>query len=159
LENALWDIIIKRYLDFAADAQLDTLGKIVGEPRNGLGDPAYRVRIRVRILINRSFGTTPDIINVLRTADPAPFHFVRYGTAAFRIDYASPPAIAAAGQLGRFVRQSRAAGVRASIVVPSDLTRGARWGSHYSATLNQHNGWGTINTSTIGGLYASQQQA
>lgn len=159
LENVLWDVIIKRYLDFAADAQLDTLGKIVGEPRNGLGDPAYRVRVRVRILINRSFGTAPDIINVLRTADPAPFHYVRYGTAAFQINYDAPPALATAGQLSRFIRQARPAGVRASIVVPSDLARGARWGSVHSTTVNQHLGWGTVHSFVMGGLYASQQQA
>lgn len=159
LENAIWDTITKRLLDNAADAQLDVLGRIVGEPRNGLGDPAYRVRIRVRIRINQSFGTAPDVIAVLRLADPAPFHYVRYGTAAFRIDYDSPPAIAARGQISRFVRESRAAGVRSSVVIPTSATRGARWGTVHSATLNQHVGWGTVHSSATGGLWASQQIA
>lgn len=155
LENAIWDTITKRLIDNAGDAQLDVLGRIVGEPRNGLGDAAYRVRIRVRIRINQSFGTAADVIAVLRLADPAPFHYVRYGTAAFRIDYVSPPAIAARGQLARFVSEARAAGVRSSVVIPTS-TRSARWGDVHSGTLNQHIGWGDIHSSTIGGLWVSQ---
>lgn len=159
LENAVWDTINKRLLDNATFAQLDVLGAIVGEPRDGLADDPYRVRIRVRILINKSFGTVPDVIGVLKLADTAAFHYVRYGTAAFQIYYDAPPSSAAAGQLARFLRETRAAGVRCSVVVPTSLTRGARWGSIYDGSLNASIGWSSHYDGTVGGLWGHQALA
>lgn len=68
LEVALQDLIIKRYLDTAADDQLDQIGAIVGQPRSGDDDTTYRQRIRARIRINRSSSTAPEIIAIMRVA-------------------------------------------------------------------------------------------
>ena len=43
-------------------AQLDGIGYIVGQPRNGEDDATYRALLLVRIAINVSRGTTEDII-------------------------------------------------------------------------------------------------
>lgn len=52
-------------LDAALGAQLDAIGDLVGEPRNGLGPDAYRRRIRARILVNASAGRADDLIAIL----------------------------------------------------------------------------------------------
>ncbi len=54
-----------RTLDNAEGAQLDVIGRIVGEPRRGKDDEPYRSRLRVRILINRSNGRIPEILRIL----------------------------------------------------------------------------------------------
>lgn len=66
-ETALWALLTERSVDVAVGAQLDRLGVVVGEPRNGeTDDDVYRRRIRARISANESRGTAADIIRVAR---------------------------------------------------------------------------------------------
>lgn len=157
VENVIWDVIIKRFLDFAQDIQLDTLGALVGEARNGLPDPQYRVRINARILVNRSFGTPDEIIAILKLIDTAAFHLVELDTAAFQIYYDAPPSTAAALEIASLVREARPAGVRATVVMPTDLVRGARYDSHAGALGLP--GYSSILNPSVGGLYATIQLA
>lgn len=160
LENAIWFVIYGRMLDYAEGAQLDMLGRIVGQPRNGLPDDRYVVHIRARIRINRSIGTPDDVIDVLRLVDSAAFRYTENGTARFQINYSEPPSDAATGhELPDLVRQTRAAGVGALVSFPVDraTSRGARHGWSGSATLNEHlgNGYGT----DTGGLHGHDVRA
>lgn len=154
-ENVLWDVIVSRLIDYATNAQLDGLGRIVGEARNGLGDAAYRARIRARILINQSLGRASDIVKVLRAVDPGVFHLIEVGEAAFEIYYDAPLSNdAVAAQLPGIVRETRGAGIGATVKIPTDATRGARYG--YAATsFNAHIGYGYAASGTYGGVYAN----
>lgn len=69
LENVLWDVIDKRVLETAVDAQLDALGKLVGEERLGRPNDPYRAAIKVRIKVNRSKGRSEDVLQVARLLD------------------------------------------------------------------------------------------
>ena len=55
----------KRWIDTAVGAQLDGLGTIVGEGREGRNDDDYREALRFRVFINVSKGTPPDVIHAL----------------------------------------------------------------------------------------------
>lgn len=66
LEQVLTDLRDKRHLDDAFGAQLDGLGELVVEPRNGRDDETYREALRIRIFINVSDGEPETIITVLR---------------------------------------------------------------------------------------------
>lgn len=66
LENAIFDVLNKRLLDNAISAQLDVLGKIVGQPRGTSDDTLYRGLIRIRIQVNRSLGEASDVYAFLR---------------------------------------------------------------------------------------------
>lgn len=75
IENVLWDVIELRQLDNDVDltrrafgAQLDTLGRLVGQPRISADDEIFRLFIRVRVRVNRSKGQSTDIIAVVRLA-------------------------------------------------------------------------------------------
>ena len=57
LETDNTDLFEKRGLSGAEGQQLDNLGDILGEERNGRDDFSYRSALSVRILINTSFGT------------------------------------------------------------------------------------------------------
>jgi len=65
LENVLWDVLTSRLIDNAIGKQLDTLGKLVGQPRLGYDDTTYRLYILARAKVNRSRGRVADIMAVV----------------------------------------------------------------------------------------------
>lgn len=65
IENQEQALLTQRSLATAIGAQLDVLGKIVGESRDGLSDSVYRLYIAARVAANRSDGTVEDLITVL----------------------------------------------------------------------------------------------
>jgi len=66
LEGVLFDLMEDRAIDTAAGIQLDGLGIIVNEERQGRDDSAYRQAIRARVVLNTSSGTPEDIIEIAR---------------------------------------------------------------------------------------------
>ena len=54
-----------RDLDTAVGAQLDVIGRIVNERRDGGSDDDYRRRLRVAILVNRSDGKLEQLIEIV----------------------------------------------------------------------------------------------
>ena len=54
-----------RYIDEAASHRLDILGRIVGQPRNGMDDDDYRAWIKVAIKLNIGSGTIADLLAIL----------------------------------------------------------------------------------------------
>jgi hypothetical protein len=71
VEDALWQLLIERSLATAEGAQLDVLGAIVGEPRQGRDDETYRLWISARTMVSRSSGTTTEILAIARKLIPA----------------------------------------------------------------------------------------
>lgn len=61
----------ERWPSTAIGAQLDGVGHIVGEPRNGRNDDEYRAAIAFRIFVNTSEATPADLIQGLRTLTQA----------------------------------------------------------------------------------------
>jgi Protein of unknown function (DUF2612) len=64
LENALRQLLLERSIDTAVGAQLDVIGKIVGQYRNGLNDDDYRRYCRARITVNKATGVIEELITV-----------------------------------------------------------------------------------------------
>jgi hypothetical protein len=87
-EDVIWDVIDARILDDATNAQLDSLGDLVGEKRLGRTDVMYRASIRLRIRVNRSKGRITDVIDVASlAADPtSPPDVIEYQYLAFEVD-------------------------------------------------------------------------
>lgn len=63
-DDALIEMVEAWLLKNATGVRLDTLGALVGEPRKGRLDDAYRAAVRVRIRINASQSTTADLFDV-----------------------------------------------------------------------------------------------
>jgi hypothetical protein len=62
-----------RYIDEAKDSTLDVIGDIVNFSRNGMSDTAYRIWLKVAILLNNGQGCAKsvfDILQVLFGAEP-----------------------------------------------------------------------------------------
>lgn len=53
-------------IDNSSGVQLDAIGLIVGQARNGLDDATYRLYLKARIVANRSTGSPEEIYAVFR---------------------------------------------------------------------------------------------
>lgn len=70
LEDMLYALLTQVNLDAGIGAQLDLIGAILAVPRYGLSDDAYRLRLRVEILVLRSNGRPDDTCAILTAALP-----------------------------------------------------------------------------------------
>ncbi len=64
VEDALQQLKSERFVDTAVGSQLDIIGRIVGQDREGMTDTDYRRYIRARIATNNSDGTIEELITV-----------------------------------------------------------------------------------------------
>lgn len=71
LENVLFDFYSFLSIDSMIGQQLNVIGNIVGQPRNGLSDIQYRVYIKAKIGQNVGSGTLKDIRTVWQLILPA----------------------------------------------------------------------------------------
>ena len=67
LETVIQDILTARTIDGAVGVQLDDLGSLVGQYREGRTDDRYRIWIKARIIANRSSGSPPDMYAIAST--------------------------------------------------------------------------------------------
>lgn len=118
-EDMLWDVLTKRLIDNAEGAQLDMIGKIVDEPRQGRDDATYKVYVLAKIRINWSQGTPDDVIAVLQILDAAAFRYVELYPASFEIQYDAPPA-APLGTLADVIHPAKESGMSHAVVGSSD---------------------------------------
>jgi hypothetical protein len=64
VEDAFYQLLTQRGIATASGDMLDMLGRIVGQPREGRDDATYRLWISARVLVERSSGTTEQIIAI-----------------------------------------------------------------------------------------------
>jgi hypothetical protein len=116
LEDALWDLYTKRLL-LATDAQLDNVGNIVGESRDGDLDADYLLRIQARIKVNKSSGTPEDLYAVLRSLIPGgKQQLINWGNATLTIIVSNfNVSDAMALKLLSFLVKARVGGVRVNL--------------------------------------------
>ncbi len=141
-ETALFEVLTKRLLTWAlgsvvpyedgsaggvaledAEAsQLDTLGALVGQAREGRGDPAYAAAIRLRVLANRSNGLANDMLRIAKVANPGPpaeFTYAESYPASFQI---SVVPITDATEASKFLQIAKPAGVAFDLLYSTDTT-------------------------------------
>lgn len=75
-EDVLNDLLLKRWLALAEGIQLDRLGVILGQPRYGRNDEAYRNALYFQIFINTSKADPEAIIKATRVLSNG--DFIRY---------------------------------------------------------------------------------
>lgn len=150
LEDAAFAVRASRAIDTAVGAQLDLLGRIVGQPREGRVDDVYRIWIRARVRLNRSSGTPEDLLAV--------FSSITQGSTAIVLEEQFPASfvlrvgstsIIAPADLAALVRLAKAAGVRA--IVESATTVDT---TSFAFDSNGA-GYGDVNDPAVGGTYAT----
>lgn len=150
-ENATWDVIQKRLLPNATGVQLDVLGKLVGQSRDGQADDTYRLYINVRIIINRSHGRRPAVMTILQMLEGARFEYGEAYPAAVSIRYLATTTIDAS-VLFALVALALAGGVALRMTFDTSNTRAARYGWTGNPNLNKSVGYGWTGDAALGGL-------
>jgi hypothetical protein len=114
LEDAIYGMLIGRWLPNAVGAQLDILGKIVGQQRGGRSDETYRLWIAARAMVNRSSGLPEQIYDIVRKLVPVGTALWLEETppAAFSFHVQDPIDEDDGSEIAKIVRQAKAAGVR-----------------------------------------------
>jgi len=96
-------------------AQLDRIGRLVGQARAGADDDHFRYYLRARIAANRSRGTVDDLIRVFQAmlgATELPL-YVPGGNASMVVRLSTPITDAVAEIARQFLHVAKLAGVRA----------------------------------------------
>ncbi len=129
LEDAWWELATERFVDTAVGVQLDILGVIVGQDRNGLDDDTYRALIRARIKANNSDGTIPAIYGVALAAAGGSWliEYIPYYPASFvlQFDQALP---FDESIVNRLIRDATLGGARSVTVFQMTDTNQIRFG-------------------------------
>jgi hypothetical protein len=130
IEDMFWDVMLLRAVDVAIGAQLQALGRLVGEPELGYSEATYRVLIKARIVINRGHGSIDDFIRVGAIITDGPTlasdaNDVEPAFVRVSIDEAGGIEIAA---VEKIVRETRAAGVRTELHINLGTTPGLHFG-------------------------------
>lgn len=127
LAAAFTQLDTDRLTDNAFGAQLDLLGEIVGQPREGLSDADYRLRLQAKILLNRCSGTAEEILAIftLLVPDATVIELRDYPPASFKLMlYAVTFTGSEAATLSKILNKARAAGVGSrlhySMTLPAD---------------------------------------
>lgn len=123
LEDQIYLVYLSRILANAVGAQIDLLGALVGEPRNNRTDAAYKVGIRVRVIVNFSRGTPFDIvaIAVAGAPDVVPY-YADMGTGHFTITLVGLTANDDAPTLSVAFQQAKANGTNGDFIYSSTST-------------------------------------
>lgn len=117
VENAYQQLNVDRRLDTAYGQQLDELGILVGQERLLASDDTYRLRIRARILLNRSSGTIPELLHIFEfLVTGAVIKIEERFPAAFNLRLYTAVSSTVAALLATFLRKGRAAGVGGTFI-------------------------------------------
>ncbi len=132
IENAFWDIVASRDLDRAQTDALAKKARVVGIS-TGATDDSTRTRVRAAELINRSNGTTNDVLDMLNLFGQT-WHLRDNPPASFVVQTADPPtSVASERELGDLVAKARSAGVNGAVVMPAIGTTPFKWGDKWNS--------------------------
>lgn len=171
-ETALWGVLGETLLT-AVGAGLDTIGRIVGLPRNGLPDATYRGELFVEIVVNKSNGHPDDIVRVtqqfllLSGTPPLTFVYTENADAttplvASASVYVSAPTgstpltSAQGAQLESFLRAAKSEGTRVTLLfsTANDLNT-FTLDDATNPLPNANEGFGDSTNALTGGEFAS----
>jgi hypothetical protein len=149
LENAVYRYIFGVLLDNAVGVHLDNLGALVGEPRSGKSDERFRFAIRIAARVNRSSGRVVDLLEIVDLASDV-WQYREVGNAKFRVQVQD----ADMGELARWLRKARLAGVGAELVRSPSSGPGFRFGTTIGTTINPGK-WGSTTAPAHGSKLAN----
>lgn len=154
LEDVFWDLFLARWIDTSAGVQLDVIGRIVGEKRQGSLDDEYRAFLRARVKVNRSLGLAQSLLDIVELLqnDALPVYLTEYHPPAVRLE-PEGAVIVDAVRVDRMLVQANAAGVALAFVyTPSaranTLMLSDYWGG-FALTASQ--AFGDYESTPVGG--------
>lgn len=135
LEDVYWQLYVSRRLSDAVGDQLDQLGKIVAQTRDGNDDETYRAYIRVKIRILKSRGRADDLLVIARLlGDTLPIRLDEVFPAMALIRYDGVPSIDP-NLIYKLLRRAKAGGVRVQVMYETE-TYGAGSTLHVGSVIS-----------------------
>lgn len=150
LESVFWALRTQRWLSSAQGAQLDVLGRILLEPRGGLGDIDYLRILRVKILVLRSSGTGDDLIRITQgLLQSSAFQLTEHSPAACLLTI--PGTVTEESRVWGMLHKAKAAGVRLDIIRTGPGGNGLTYAS--AVTGGGNGGYGSAVSGGGNGCY------
>lgn len=141
LEDQAYTLQVQRAIATATGANLDVLGALVGQPREGRTDQHYRLWIEGRVLVNKSRGKTPQLIAIAAKLCEGPVELREYQPATF-IMYSNSPIPGTDGvEIAKMLKLAKAAGVAMQFVW-FDVNYAFRFSPTGSEVLSSAHGFG-----------------
>lgn len=118
LEDVFFQLLLLKSIEDSSGVQLDGLGAIVGEPRDGRDDDEYRPAIASRVLINKSSPTVEQILAVFNSINSRLYTIQDRGYATFELEISGSSTTMglAIVKLLQILQEVKAAGVRAKLL-------------------------------------------
>ncbi len=119
LEDAFFQVLEERGVETSTGVQLDGLGEVIGEEREGRTDGIYRQAIKGRIVLNVDDSSTEDVIRLISViASDKKAHLVEYYPAGFTITIDAPVYLSNFDpvQAGKTLQSGKPAGVKAQLI-------------------------------------------
>lgn len=152
LEDVFWDMLSNGGLANSHDTMLDQIGEIVGQPRNGMTDVLYRVRIAAKIGQNVSKGTAEDVIKIFKILMQADRVYYRPNyPAGFTLTAIGGTPLGSMSDIKAAMNASRMGGVSIDLYTTTESV--AFSFSDDPDPAGQ--GFGTVADSSVGGSFAT----
>lgn len=156
LEDAAHELQLQRTLEYATGAHLDILGALVGQQRGDRTDVVYRIWIAARALVNRSSGTTAQLIAIASKLCGDPVWLEEQYPGCFTMHARQPLAGVTGDEVAQLLRLAKSAGV-AMHFRWSDTARGFRFSASGSSVMGSDHGFTLSRLSAVsdgGEIYA-----
>lgn len=119
IEDDTFDIGEGFLIDFAIGQQLDYLGNIVLQSRNGLDDDAYRIFIKAKIASNKSSGTPDDLQMISALLDSSPDYWEQYPASVVITLNDSITSLAVRSSINTILQVSKPGGISLDVIDPT----------------------------------------
>ena len=116
LEQAFQSLLTLLNIDASNGAQLDNLGRVVGQPRQGVDDITYRLYLRARIKASHSSGTGEDIYVVIGALFGLPMVLVNSPVKTFALTIIGAITRTQALVAASFLTDAKEAGARGILI-------------------------------------------
>jgi len=117
LEDVFWDVYEKTQLPNAQGVQLDMIGRLVLEPRDGLNDSDYRSIIRIKLLVLLSHGTGPELVAIMnKFLLTSNFDYDELYPATITITIYDAVSADRLARMKRLLRRAKSGGVRLNVI-------------------------------------------
>lgn len=166
LEGISWDTANKRLLDYTAldgsgahavAAQLDAIGRLVGQGRQGQSDAVYLTYVRARVFLNKSRARRSNVTGVLQLIESAAFAYEEFYPGTVLVTYLTAPSSSPAVLFG-IAKLAVTGGVRFYLVAPppSASASGTFAFSNYGTSSDTARAFGSTGSALYGGVASSE---
>lgn len=112
VENAFWQLLTERSVPNAVGAQLDVLGRLVDQPREGRSDEIYRIWVSAKVMVLRASGLVEELVAIVKHLLPdVPIYLEEYYPLAMMMRAENPIDPTLGTQIAKFLAAAKGGGV------------------------------------------------